>query len=61
VIKSGSQVEYQPWSTSADLKGEFSVHEHQFLDIMLMATVLSGSVKLTINELSSHIFHLSIL
>jgi hypothetical protein len=48
------------WSTSADHEWEFSVHEHRFLNLMLMATVLSGSVKLTINELTSYIFYLSI-
>jgi hypothetical protein len=45
---------------SADCEGDFSVHEHRFLNLMLMAIVLFGSVKLTINELSSYIFYLSI-
>jgi hypothetical protein len=49
------------WSTSTDLEWGFSVHEHRFPNLMLMAVVLFGSVKLTINELSSYIFYLSIL
>jgi hypothetical protein len=49
------------WSTSTDFEWGFSVHEQRFLNLMLMATVLFGFVKLTINELSSYIFYLSIL
>jgi hypothetical protein len=39
----------------------FSVHEQQFMNVMLIIVVLSGFVKTSINEFSSCIFYLLIL